>query len=115
MNEIKDVVVKSYGDLLAAVRPFQPGGTSIRDEIIRGFNLVKERKEVWNKVMQEIDGATFGNHKPAAMADPDVSKFWLDQIIERRLGGRRSGISVVWVIDNKTYSFDPYTGEVCCK
>lgn len=115
MNEIKDVVVTNYQELLAAIRPFQPGGTSIREELIRGFDLIKERKEVWVKTTKEVDDAAFGAHKPASMANPDSIRFWLDSIVERRMGGKRCGMSVIWNLEGKTYTFDPYSGGLCSK
>lgn len=113
MNEIKDVIVTNYQELLAAIKPFQPGGTSIRDVMIRGFDLIKERKDVWSRTVKEADDAAFGVHKPATMANPDANRFWLDDIVERRMGGKRHGMLVMWNLDGKTYSFDPYSGELC--
>jgi hypothetical protein len=115
VSKLEDVKVTNHDQLLAAVRPFLPDSkSSIREDLVTGFNIVKDRMEAYQRSLASIETAEFGRHPPAPLANPDGTKFWLDQLIERRMGGQRCGMTVRWVLPTATYIFEPYTGKIEC-
>ena len=111
INKIVDVSVTNYNELVAALQPFLPtSNTTIREELIKGFDIVKERSAAYEIAVATTTMANFGHHVPATIADPRYSRFWLDQFIERRMGGKRVGNFVQWQLGNETYTFEPYAG-----
>lgn len=102
-NKEKDPMVSAEFETdRGKVRVNAPTGCSYFNMFHEGFEMLRKRHEVLGKV-DTRDGlslSTIDNHT------------WLDDLIERRLGGKRDGLSIVWVLDNSEYRYDPFTGKL---
>lgn len=69
--------------------------------LIEGFDIIKARIEASKRIAEsdteiKIQPINIGGH------------MWLDDLIRRRLGGKRDGLRVRWDLKEGTYFFDPY-------
>lgn len=96
---IEKVKVTNKAELESALKPFLPGSKSlIRESLLEGFNIVKNRKEY--------------NEKAGRNFDPDTMLCWVDKLIDQRLAGKRRGLSIAWELSDGKFKFDPWTGEL---
>lgn len=129
LDEQNVVVVESSFDIKQAIKEFLPGEEkaspevrakiksgnkvyelsaptecSYRDMLLEGFEIIKKRMEARDK------------HKPDSDFDIEPididSRMWLDDLIERRLGGKREGLRVRWDVKDGIFYFDPFTGKL---
>jgi len=94
-QEIKPVKIKSKSDIQAALMPFLIDGHQLRESLLEGMEIVRKRFEF--------------NKKTESGLDVNQMRFWVDKLISERLGGKRVGMQVVWILDGKKYQFDPVT------
>lgn len=89
-------------DIINILKPFQPGsGTLHRKAIEDGFNEIKKKIKAEEAI---------SSHSEFEIKFTD--KHWLDDFILESLGGKRNGLKVRWKISDKTYIWDPFTGEL---
>jgi hypothetical protein len=81
----------------------------LRDLLVEGFDQVKEQNKVWNELHDALEDDEYSVTLPRV----NINDFHMpvDRLIKIRLGGKRDGLTVVWVINGKKYAFDPYTCE----
>jgi hypothetical protein len=81
----------------------------LKDLLIEGFEQVKEQDKVWNNLHDALEDDEYSVTLPRI----NINDFHMpiDRLIKIRLGGKREGLTVVWVIDGNKYIFDPYTCE----
>jgi hypothetical protein len=80
-----------------------PTACSYSDLLMEGFNMVKKRLDAINKpreVELGIEPINVDGH------------MWLDDLISRRLGGVRDGLSIKWDLKEGTFRFDPFTHKL---
>ena len=124
LDESYVVVVKTLSDIKQAIKEFTPddaelpkvnatiesdgktwqlsapAGASYREMLIEGFDIIKRRLEILEKPRDtelNVEPINIDGH------------MWLDDLIERRLGGVRDGLRVRWDITDGTFYFDPYS------
>lgn len=86
--------------------------TSLLDMLKSGMRLVKQRQESMAKISEAINKAKETDDTfDTAMRSWDVNnfKFNVDTIIERKLGGKRNGHRIKWVIPEGIYELDPFS------
>ncbi len=67
--------------------------------LMEGFSIVKARTEAAKKIEAidlKIQPINLEGH------------MWLDDMIRRRMGGKRDGLRVRWDLEDGTYFFDPF-------
>jgi len=69
---------------------------------IEGFDILKRRKEAAENIKVK-DGCS-----PIMLE----GRMWLDDLIERRLGGVRDDLRVRWDLDDGTYYYDPFAKKL---
>jgi hypothetical protein len=86
------------------------------------MRLVKQRNESMLKISEAVSKAKENDGTfSTAMRSWDINnfRFNVDTIIERKLGGRRNGQRVRWVIAEGIYELDPFSmklfriGDAC--
>ena len=81
-----------------------------KEALIAGFNEVKKEKERWdtlhNALIEDAYSVTIPN------MNIDDMYMSVDQIVKHRLAGKREGLTIIWILGNKKYIFDPYTSEL---
>jgi hypothetical protein len=107
-NELKDVSVKTHGDLKEAIKPFLDDNSSIRKLLIEGMDIAKRHKEYFEKVKVEIDEAEFGGYVPAYPTS-DKHFLWVDLLIKKRLDGKRDDLKIGWSLPEGNFEFDPWS------
>jgi hypothetical protein len=101
-RQLEKVKVSNHSDILTALKPFLDDKHQLRQSLLDGFNLVKNR--------------TLFNEQVNSGLDVDKMHIWVDTMVRDRLDGRREGFFVVWEIpegDKKVkYKFDPYSKKL---
>jgi len=127
INADQIVTVNTLSDIKSAIQEFLPSSTTApevhstikaegktyklsaptscgyRDMLIEGFGIVKKRLEAKNPSQNAelgIDPVSVDGH------------MWLDELIGRRLGGKRDGVRVRWDVVEGTFYFDPFSGKL---
>lgn len=83
--------------------------------IVDGMVIVKNRIEALEKMKAAIKSANeSGEEIPNIMQIWDIDKirFNVDNLIERRLGGKRCGLKIRWKLTEGVFEFDPYTQKL---
>jgi hypothetical protein len=83
---------------------------SVRNKLLEGFEQVKEQKELWDNLRDTLDDDEFGSSLPEANIDD--FNMPVDRIIKHRLGGKREGMTIVWILGNKKIVFNPFSKEL---
>jgi len=97
--KFEKVKVNTKADIITALSKFMPDSKSVlRKTLLDGFNIVKNRVEFNSKIDSKLD--------------VDKMRFWVDTMVDERLGGRREGLLIVWSVDNKKITFNPWSGEM---
>lgn len=125
------VIIETLGDIKKAIQEFLPGhkeenpvveaefrddqgrkisvsaptGCTYREMLIEGFNIVKTRIEIMEKCKEKAEGSGI---QPIQID----GHMWLDDLITRRLGGKRDGLRIRWDLQEGSYFFDPFTGKL---
>lgn len=83
---------------------------SMKDLLMEGFDQVKEEMKMWNDIRDALIEDEYAPNLPSF----DINKKYMpvDKLINDRLGGKREGFLVVWNINSKKYTFDPYSGNL---
>jgi hypothetical protein len=76
-----------------------------RKLLVEGFELIQKRRE-YNAVLKEERGIDL---------DVDSMRGWVDNMIERQLGGRRHGDKIKWSTKDGEIMFDPISGDITCE
>lgn len=88
---------------------------SLYDMLVQGFDVVKKRLEAYNKGVEELKGAIDAGQADERQLDMfkiDTTKYDVDNLIRMKLGGKRSGMRVRWVLQEGVFELDPYTRKV---
>lgn len=85
--------------------------------LIEGMDVVKKRIEVTEKLKEAIKAAEENEEAddgPSNMVvwGVDEQRFRVDQLIQKKLGGKRHGVRVRWTVQEGTYEYDPYTQKL---
>ncbi len=102
-KSVKGVVTGSNNDV------------SLYGLLLSGMDIVKVRVEAADKLRAQIELAKSQDPDISidmTVWDVDKSKFNVDSLIERRLGGKRYGLRVRWVVPEGTFDFDPYEAKL---
>ena len=88
-------------------------GFSYRKTLIDGLDVIRKRKETMEKLKKATKEAQ-ANDMISTMEVWDVNKmrFNVDALIERRLGGKRNGCRVRWVVNEGIFEYDPFTDKL---
>lgn len=97
--DIVDDDGKSAKVKVASTSPNKTRYAMIRD----GLAIFKNRSDV-NKADSELVINKKKMKQPAIMGNPTHS--WIDSVIERWTGGKRSGFLIMWEIGSRKYYFD---------
>ena len=66
---------------------------------IEGFEILQKRVEINDELADTLSVGIEG-------------RMWLDNLIEKRLDGKRDGLRVRWDLDDGTYFYDPFTRKL---
>lgn len=80
-----------------------PVDCNYRSMLMEGFSILKKRMQV-----KHVEKVSNINVDPVNVE----GRMWLDDLIERRLGGVRDGLRVRWDLRDGTYYFDPFDGKL---
>lgn len=83
---------------------------SMRSKLLEGFEQVKSQKKVWDNLKNALDADEYGSNLPSVNIDDFTMP--VDRIIKHRLGGKREGMTVTWILGDKKIVFDPFTKEL---
>lgn len=128
-KDLKLVTVTTSYDIRRVIQEFiQPPKT---DSISTEFEALDESGKKFKKVLtMSVEGdyrtllikglTTIRNRMEAIQKFGDVGRkvfnidghSWVDDLIARRLGGKRDGLRVRWDLSEGTYFFDPFTGKL---
>lgn len=98
---------KNISEIKSLIRKhgLEPGSNSQSRKLLEeGFELAMKREE-YNEALKEERGIDL---------NVDSMRGWIDNMIDRQLGGRRRGNKIEWVIDGESIVFDPMSGEITC-
>ena len=129
LNKQNTVIVESLVDIKSVIQEFLPDHRSqsveVHAELADGgkkymvtapadCDYKKLLSEGFEIIRKRVEAA--GRAHASGQASPIniTGRMWLDDLIERRLGGKRDGLRVKWVIKDTTYYFDPFTGKLTC-
>ena len=110
-----EVTVNSLSDIKRALANFSPSSkSSSRHLLMDGIDIIKARIEAHKRAEEEFEQVKeeLGDFVPARMQDPSTARFWVDDIIEKRLRGKRIGTKITWDLKDGSYEWDPYSGEI---
>lgn len=79
-----------------------PSSCDYKFMLKEGFETLRKRSEMAENTKTN-DGLKVFNIE---------GRMWLDNLIERRMGGRRDGLKVVWQLEGSTYQWDPFTNKL---
>lgn len=88
---------------------------SLRETLLEGMQKVKDRIESNTKIHAAINEAKKNDEiDDVNMKIWDISntRFNVDSLIEKRLGGKRYGVRIRWELVEGTYEFDPFTNKL---
>ena len=132
---IKPITCYTIADIKAAIQPFMEdsGGeqvllsckvgdekvtgkstaSSMRQLLLEGLSVIKKRMEAITKVQEAVDEADeAGVSSAMSIWDINNVRFNIDNIIERRLGGKRRGIRIRWNLSDCIYEYDPFSNKL---
>jgi hypothetical protein len=140
-KEIKNVEIHNIGDIKKAIIPFTQNykkddivltgelewkdeetnqlmktkfsadnkELGLKDLLIEGFDQVKEQEKSWNSLHDALEDDEYSVTLPRVNIDDFHMP--VDRLIKARLGGKRKGYVVEWILGLKRYTLDPYTCE----
>lgn len=79
----------------------------LKDLLIEGFEQVKEQEASWNNLHDALEDDEYSVTLPRVKIDDFHMP--VDRLIKIRLGGKREGLTVIWIQNCKKHVFDPYT------
>lgn len=79
-----------------------PSSCGYRNLLHEGFTMLRNRSEISNSGMIN-DGLQFVNID---------GRTWVDDLVERRMGGRRDGLRVRWDLSDGVYFYDPLDSKL---
>ena len=91
------------------------GDGSLRETLLEGMQKVKDRVDSYIKINTAIDNAKKNDEIDVInMKVWDVSntRFNVDTLIEKRLGGKRHGVRIRWELVEGIYELDPFTNKL---
>ena len=109
VKELEKVSVKNYGDLQQAIKPFMED-SAIYKLLVEGLDIVK-RQSVFADRAAETTAEDFGGFMPAMPAKGGHYS-WVDTLIDRRLNGKRDGLTVTWDLPEGKFTFDAWTRKL---
>ena len=71
--------------------------------LIKGFTMIKNRVDAIEKATQR------GSGEAANKLFSIDRHSWLDDLVQRRFGGKRDGLRIRWDISEGTFFYDPFT------
>lgn len=83
---------------------------SMRKGLLEAFEHVKEQRKLWSRIHGALEDDEYGHS--FTEVNIDNVPLPVDKIIEKRLGGRREGLTIVWDLSDRKVVFDPYTKEL---
>jgi hypothetical protein len=89
-------------------------GMSMQRLLIEGLDTVKKRME-GQKAIEEATKCLPADNLPSVSLpvwDIDKMRFNVDNLIERKLGGKRQGLRIRWCVTEGVYEFDPYARKL---
>lgn len=90
--------------------------TPLYQLLIEGMDLVKKRIEVTAGLESAIKAAEEAEEEMPlqnmVIWDVDNLRFSVDTLIEKRLGGKRKGLRIRWVVQEGTFEYDPYARKM---
>lgn len=88
--------VEQKSSLKAEVKSY-----NYRKLIIEGFDIIKNRMQFLEKCQNRtLVPLTIDGH------------MWVDDIIEKIVGGKRDGLSIIWDTRDGVFRWDPYTTKL---
>lgn len=119
-NDAKPIVYHTKGTSLADEKfngyvtiPQSGGDSTVRQALIEGFEMIRNHQICHEAQLTAHESPEdFGGYLPARVPDPEDQITWLDSFVNRRLGGRREGLFVVWELAEGKYQMDPWTCEI---
>ncbi len=105
------IAITNEIQLRKMLQGYQPGVESqARKTLLDSLELIKARIDSKEHI-KKVDEKDFGGYKPAPLIINE-SIPGLDVFIRDRMGGRREGTSIFWIIDEVKWVFNPWNGEL---
>jgi hypothetical protein len=79
-------------------------GTCLRDVIYQVMTTLNERKRL--NAVDRVPVVINGQDVAPATVTPQLSRHWIDPIIEQTLSAKRDDVEIVWTIGNYEYRYD---------
>jgi len=119
-NDAKPIIYNTKGTNFASEKfaghvtiPQSGGDSTVRQSMIEGFEMIQNHHRCYEAQNMAHDRPDdFGGFLPAKVPNPDEQITWLDGFINRRLGGSRNGLFVVWDLVEGQYQMNPWTCEI---
>ena len=114
-TEIEYVKVNNLSELKRAIYPYSKDGRpESRKLMVEGLEFIKKATAAHEQAEREIleNKDAFSGFMPAQMVNPMLGYHWVDSIIEKKLGGKRSGYIVRWELADGTYEWDAIEDEL---
>ena len=89
----------------------QTGGQStVRRTLLDGFEMLKSAQELYEESLAtQTMEEEYGGFLPPVAPNPADHHTWVDTFIDRNMGGRREGLSIVWELPEGKFKLDPWT------
>lgn len=81
---------------------------NLRTLLVDGMNEVKKIADSQNLVREQVKLASEEIDVTLAISDIDKARFNIDQLIEKKMGGKRHGLRVRWKVQEGIFEYDPY-------
>lgn len=110
-GEITYVTVSTLQQLRSALAPYTKNGReNARQLLLDGLSNVRTQIEAHEKTEAEIKkhADVFGGMLPPPMQNPSDGYHYVDEIIKKKLGGKRVGCKVRWAISDGIYEWDAF-------
>lgn len=83
---------------------------TVRRTLLDGFEMVKRRLQLDIELKaRRVDEELYGGFLPPKAPSAAGNITWLDSFIERRLGGKRDGLTIIWELSEGKYRMDPWS------
>ncbi len=113
MRTVEHVVVNNQLDLQRAITPYQVSGKA-RDILVQGLTELRQQYTAYLQALRELEetAGEMGGYAPAKPTNPLTGRHWIDDIIQKRLGGKRDGLLVKWTFSTECHTWDPITKDL---
>ena len=99
--------VKTVSDIHQIVKHYMPGlKTTARQMLEEGLARLHQSRAMTD----DEKTADWGGFRPAEGPSEEMSS--VDLLIESRMGGKRHGDKIRWNVEEGTFQFDPYSGDL---